>query len=51
MPKAVDLMGKAVAEITKDRNLMLDDGFMMKHFEQLAKKIKPFKDYFTYMFE
>ena len=50
MPKAVDLMDKAFAEITKDGNLMLDDDFMMNIFEPLAKKIKPFKEYFTYMF-
>ena len=45
MPKAVDLMDKAFAEITKDGNLMLDDDFMMNIFEPLAKKIKPFKEY------
>ena len=33
MPKAVDLMDKAFAEITKDGNLMLDDDFMMNLFE------------------
>ena len=51
MPKAVDLMDKAFAEITTDGNLMLDDDFMMNIFEPLAKKIKPFKEYLTYMFE
>ena len=51
MPKAVDLMDKASDEITKDRNLMLDDKFIMKSFEPLAKKINPFKEYLTYMFE
>ena len=43
IPKAVDLMDKAFAEITKDRNLMLDDDFTMNIFEPLARKIKPFK--------
>ena len=51
MSNAVDSMEKAIAEITKDRNLILDDDFMMKHFEALAKKIKPFKEYLTYIFE
>ena len=51
IPKAVDLMDKASAEIIKDRKLMLDDEFMMNIFEPLAKKIKPFEDYLTYMFE
>ena len=44
MPKAVDLMYKAFAEITKAVNLMLDDDFMMNIFESLAKKIKSFKE-------
>ena len=39
MPEIVVLMDKAFAEITKDRNLMLDDDFMMNIFEPLAKKI------------
>ena len=30
---------------------MLDDDFIMNIFEPLAKKIKPFKEYLTYMFE
>ena len=47
MPKAVDLMEKAFAKITKDGNLMLDDDFMMNILKQLAKKIKPFKEYLT----
>ena len=51
MPKAVELMEKSFAEITKDRNLMLDDDFMMNIFEPLARKINPFKEYLTYMFE
>ena len=51
MPKAVDLMDKAFYEINKDGILMLDDDFMMNIFEPLAKKIKPFKDYLTYIFE
>ena len=51
MPKAVDLMDKDFAKITKDRNLMLDDDFMMNIFDPLAKKINPFKEYLTYMFE
>ena len=51
MPKDVDLMDKAFAEITKDGNLKLDDDFMMNTFEPLAKKINPFKEYLTYMFE
>ena len=44
MPKAVDLVDKAFAEITKDGNLMLDYDFMMNIFEPLAKKINPFKE-------
>ena len=32
IPKAVDLMDKAFAEITKDGNLMLDNDFMMNIF-------------------
>ena len=44
-------MDKAFAEITKDGNLMLDDDFIMNIFEPLAKKIKPFKEYLTYIFE
>ena len=51
MPKAVDLVDKVFAKITKYGKFMLDDYFMMKHFEPLAKKIKPFKEYLTYMFE
>ena len=51
MPKAVDLMDNAFAEITKDGNLMLDDDFMMNIFEPLANKIQPFKQYLNYMFE
>ena len=51
MPKAVDLIYKAFAEITKEGNEMLYDDFMMNIFEPLAKKIKPFKEYLTYMFE
>ena len=51
MSNAVDSMEKALAEITKDINFMLDDVFMIKHFEALAKKIKLFKEYLTYMFE
>ena len=51
MPKAVDLMDNSFTEITKDGNLMLDDDFMMNVFETLAKKINPFKEYLTYMFE
>ena len=51
MTKAVELMEKSFAEITKDRNLMLDDDFMMNIFEPLARKINPFKEYLTYMFE
>ena len=51
IPKAVDLMDKAFAEITKDGNLMLDDDFKMNIIEPLAKKIKPFKEYLNYMFE
>ena len=47
MPKAVDLMDKAFVEITKDGHLMLDDDFMMKNFEPLAKKIKLFIEYLT----
>ena len=43
MPKVVDLIEKAYAEITKDGNLMLDYDFMIDIFEPLAKKIKPFK--------
>ena len=44
MPKSVDLMDKAFAEVTKDGNLMIDDDFMMNIFEPLAKKINPFKE-------
>ena len=44
-------MYKAFAEITKARNFMLDYDFMMNIFESLAKKIKPFKEDLTYMFE
>ena len=51
MPKAVDLMDKAFAEITKEENLILDDDFMMNIFAPLANKIKPLKEYMTYMFE
>ena len=51
MPKAVDLMDKASAEITNDGKLMLDDDFIMDIFEPLADKIKPFKEYLTNMFE
>ena len=51
MPKAVDLMDNAFAEITKDGNLMLDDDFMMKCFEPFAKKTNPFNEYSTYMFD
>ena len=51
MPNTVDSTDKAFAEITKDGNLMLDDDFMMNVFEKLAKKINPFKEYLTYMFE
>ena len=51
MSKAVDLIDKAIAEITKDRNLMLYNDFIMNIFEPLAKKIKPFKKYLNYMFE
>ena len=51
MPKAVEFMDKAFGEITKDRNLMLDDDFTMNIFEPLARKIKPFKQYLTYIFE
>ena len=43
IPKAVELMDKAFAEMTKDGNLMLDYDFMIDIFEPLAKKIKPFK--------
>ena len=51
IPKAVDLRDKAFAEITKDGNLMLDYDFMINIFEPLVKKINPFKEYLTYMFE
>ena len=51
IPKAVDLMDKAFDKITKDGNLMLEDDFIMNIFEPLANKIKPFKEYLTYMFE
>ena len=51
MTKAVDLMYKAFAGITKDGHLILDDDFMMNIFEPLEKKIKPLKEYLTYMFE
>ena len=51
IPKAVDLMYKAFAETTKDRHLMLDYDFIMNIFEPLAKTIKLFKEYLTYMFE
>ena len=44
MPKAVDFMERAFAEITKEGNLMLDEEFIMKSFETLAKKINPFKE-------
>ena len=43
MQKAVELMDKSFSKITKDGNLVLDDDFMMKSFEPLAKKINPFK--------
>ena len=43
-PKAVDLVNKSFAQITKDRNFMLDDEFMMKTFEPLVNKIKAFKE-------
>ena len=36
MPKDVELMDKAFAEITKDVNLILDNNFMMNIFEPLA---------------
>ena len=51
MPKAVDLIDKNFAKTTKNGNLMLYDDFMMNIFELLAKKIKPLKEYLTYMFE
>ena len=51
MSKVVDLMEKTFSEITKDKNLMLDDDFMMNIFEPMAKKIKTFKEYLTYKFE
>ena len=51
MQNAVGLMDKDFSEITKDGNLMLDDDFMMNIFESLVKKIKPFKEYLTCMFE
>ena len=51
IPNAVDLTEEAFAEITKEGNLMLDDDFTMNIFELLAKKINPFKEYSTYMFE
>ena len=44
-------MDKAFAEITKDRNLMLDNDFMMNIFEPLPKRIKTFKENLNYMFE
>ena len=50
LPNFVDLKDKDFAEITKDRNLMLDDDFMMNFFESLTNKIKPFKEYLTNMF-
>ena len=51
IPKAVDLMENFFADITTECNLMLDDEFMIEMFELLAKKIKPFKEYLTYMFD
>ena len=47
MPKDVDFMDNAFDEINKDGNLMLDDDFIMKFFEPLSKKIKPFKESLT----
>ena len=44
-------MDKAIADITEDGNLMLDDDFMMNILEPMMKEIKSFKEYLTYMLE
>lgn len=51
MPKVLDLMDQAFAEIIEDGDMMLDDDFMMEIFKPLARSIEPFQDYLTFIFE
>ena len=53
MGKALDLMERAFVSIIDNRELMLNEDFMMNElFSDIAKTaVNPFKTYLEYMFE
>ena len=51
MVTVVDTMDKALAKVVRNRKKLLNEDFMMGMFKQLRKKVHPFDDYLTYMFE
>ena len=51
MATVVDTMDKAFAKVVQNGKKLLNEDFMMDMFDDLRKKLPPFHDYITYMFE
>ncbi len=51
MGRAVDLMYNAFVEVKLDRELMLDEDFIMGIFSPLYKELPELKAYLEYFFE
>ena len=47
----VDLMDKAFSKFQSDGKKIIDDTFISKVFNNIAKKVKPFEEYMEYIFE
>ena len=51
MGTVVDIMDKAFGQIVNDGTKTMNEKFMMQMFDKLTRKIPPFKQYLTYMFD
>ena len=47
----VDLMDKAFSKFQSDGKKIIDDTFISKVFNNIAKKVKPFEEYMEFILE
>ena len=51
MGEALDLMNDAFKDVVNDGKLLLDEDFIMHIFDPISKRVPPFDEYMTFMFE
>ena len=51
MGEALDLLNESLREVMNDGKLLLEEDFIMHIFDPIAKRVPPFQEYLTYMFE